>query len=517
MLTSEERVRRLREQILAMESGSPMEPIIGVLTEFSEIKDNIPSVYVGPFITDLSAKLQWSVDRVEKLLSLTTVEEQRWALEYVAPPPEPRLPGEALYPTTGWIGRYLDWCIGDEAPLGFHFWSAMSALSGVCRRNIYLDMRRFTVWPNLYVVLVGDPGTKKGQAMLTALSVLSRVNYRLTLDNTFPEINRLRLLPEKATPESVLAMIKSQEYHYIDDFGEHFGNSESHGIWFVEELVMLLSSTAYNPNGTIEMLTAFFNCPEAPQVSTIGRGLERLFNVSMTFLGATTPGWWRTGVTQAMFQGGFMSRLNTVYREPANKHYFMPSPIDPIAREDLVEWLLPIMRWRGRRYHLSPEAQEWGSQWYEAERERLKHIMDENYKDFYARRQIQACKLGLLFAVSDSEPEISRAHFQKGVEILAMEERQASQVFRALAAHEDVELGDYVISVIRRKGGRLHHRDLLNLTKRRVGNSQSLMRVLTNLRTEGRVGLVAGNNNSRIWYSVKQQESPFGEDDIENA
>src|SRR3970282_852760 len=73
-----------------------------------------------------------------------------------------------------WLTSYLDWSSGQESPESLHLWSAMSILAAATRRQIWLEMEYFTIFPNIYVVIVAESArVRKSSAMDMARDVFT--------------------------------------------------------------------------------------------------------------------------------------------------------------------------------------------------------------------------------------------------------------------------------------------------------------------------------------------------------
>ena len=55
--------------------------------------------------------------------------------------------------SNSWIKAYVDLqSAHSESPKQFHFWSAVSAIAGALRRQVWIDQRQFQWTPNMYIV-----------------------------------------------------------------------------------------------------------------------------------------------------------------------------------------------------------------------------------------------------------------------------------------------------------------------------------------------------------------------------
>src|SRR2546423_1551223 len=65
------------------------------------------------------------------------------------------------------MGTIADYCwynSGNECPKSYHIWSYLATFSAILSRRVWIERNYFQVYPNLYVVLVGDAGSGKNTA-----------------------------------------------------------------------------------------------------------------------------------------------------------------------------------------------------------------------------------------------------------------------------------------------------------------------------------------------------------------
>lgn len=74
-----------------------------------------------------------------------------------------------------YIAKWLDMVGETEAPDIFHIWVALATISGALARRVeYHHSDTMTIHPNMYIMLVGDPATKKSTAADVGFSFLSK-------------------------------------------------------------------------------------------------------------------------------------------------------------------------------------------------------------------------------------------------------------------------------------------------------------------------------------------------------
>ena len=59
-----------------------------------------------------------------------------------------------------------------EAPSAYVIWSAISVISAVLKKKVWVRRGTYKVYPNQYIVLVGPPGVGKGTAIHPAHSFI---------------------------------------------------------------------------------------------------------------------------------------------------------------------------------------------------------------------------------------------------------------------------------------------------------------------------------------------------------
>ncbi len=93
-------------------------------------------------------------------------------------------PGEDLITERGWIDDFLTYTDDLASTKQFRLWSALSAISIALERRVWLQTRVDTLYPNLFVMLVGPPATGKTLAM-KRVEALLRATEKFSLSPTY--------------------------------------------------------------------------------------------------------------------------------------------------------------------------------------------------------------------------------------------------------------------------------------------------------------------------------------------
>jgi hypothetical protein len=81
-----------------------------------------------------------------------------------------------------WLNDILECTKESEAPERYFWWSAISSISAVVRRRIYLDRHYYKLYPNVYIILVGPSGLRKSVPITLAEKLVSVINCTRVLN-----------------------------------------------------------------------------------------------------------------------------------------------------------------------------------------------------------------------------------------------------------------------------------------------------------------------------------------------
>src|SRR6266496_5863122 len=78
----------------------------------------------------------------------------------------------------GFVELVLRYTQQSESPRKFYYWSALSAISAVVKNNVYINRQggRLKLYPNIFVLLVGRSGLRKGPPINLARALVEAVD-----------------------------------------------------------------------------------------------------------------------------------------------------------------------------------------------------------------------------------------------------------------------------------------------------------------------------------------------------
>jgi hypothetical protein len=405
-----------------------------------------------------------------------------------------------------YIEKYLRYTAGQESPHVFHFWAAVSTIAYAVGRSVWIDQDYFKIYPNHYIILVAGSGAcKKGAAVGVARGLIG--------DALGNRDDRL-FIPGKIYPE---ALIRAMNKRVEDPFNKSEVVRKVHRavLLFSPELGSFLSK-AMQQSGMPDLLTELYDCPDVHDHVTKNSGVDKLQDVCLNLLGATTPTWMQRNMTPAIFGEGFSSRALLIYaRKPKGK---FPRPRmteeQHMLRAELVLDLDRISKFQGE-FLLSDEAGDFYDNWYMTRSEDEGIVMDSG---FYQREPDHVLKLSMTFSLSAGvEPYIYPAHIKAAIKML----QQVRGTMKYALAGAHVELGQKpmyrVLSTIEKNtsGNGVTLKDLGNILFDYL-DPETIQRCVVGLRQNGQIESHLPDPNNPVTHyraltgeTHEQQEVPL--------
>lgn len=339
------------------------------------------------------------------------------------------------------IKSYMEYSSYSEAPDKFHFWTAVSIIAGALRRKVWIDQKYFTWTPNFYIIFVAPPG-------VVSKSTTASIGMRL-----LKQVEGIKFGPNSATWQALTVAMANSTEEYLMPNGEYFPMSS-----------LTISSselgTFFNPRDgeMVDALVEWWDGQEGVWSKTTKMsGDDIIVNPWINILACTTPAWIAGNFPQYMIGGGFTSRTVFVYGD--RKRHLVPYPADAVPRDfsrmeqELVHDLREIALIAGE-YTLSGEAKQFGRQWYEKHNElRPKHLNDDQYAGYMARKQSHIHKLAMVLAASESNNlVVEKDHLYKADIIVSSLEADMPKVFEQIHVTDASQHVVDIIKIVRSHG-----------------------------------------------------------------
>ena len=336
-----------------------------------------------------------------------------------------------------WIKTYMQYSSFSEAPDKMHFWVAVSTIAGALRRRVWIDQGYFQWTPNFYIILVAPPGIVSKS---TTLSIGM---------NLLRQLEGIKFGPDAVTWQALTqALADANEGVLMAD-----------GTYHPMSCITISSSefgTFLNPNDRemVDVLVSLWDGQLGVwEKRTKTQGSDRIENPWINIAACTTPGWIAGNFPEYLIGGGFTSRCVFVYGKQKRRLIAYPSAVLPPEFEqlqkDLVHDLEAISLLRGA-YHLTPQAIEWGTAWYENHyNNRPKHLDNERFAGYLARKQTHIHKLAIVLSASEKDDLIiTKDNLEVASQIVTGLEADMPEVFSLIGMQGQAKFGNTIVSIV---------------------------------------------------------------------
>ncbi len=283
---------------------------------------------------------------------------------------------------------------GNESPRSYHSWAALSTLSSLVSRRVWVDQGIFTVYANMYILLVGSAGIKKS----TAMSVSRRL---------IREVKTIPICPPSITKEALTQMMAEEDAPGKKTF-KHVINDKpklveyNHLSLYANELVTLLNSGG-NATGMVEFLTDVWD-QDVFEVKTKNKGHDQIIGPYVTLLGCLTTETMSNLMNTKIISSGFSRRCVFVYSED----YGTPVPRPTVSPEKIAAWDRLVTRAKelqtvSGEFTWTEDAISWWDEWYVAHHQKKKNEENVILKGFYNSKAEYVLKIAMLTTLSESD------------------------------------------------------------------------------------------------------------------
>lgn len=238
---------------------------------------------------------------------------------------------------TDLITSYLSYTKDTEPPAIFHRWAFLTCVAAHLARDIHIKHGHFTIYPNMYTLLIGSAGSRKSSAINIAKGLLKQSGY-----NHFS--------PTKTTKEKFfidMAEHNSHEQGGVEDILEQtlFGSRQDDTSTVSESFIVAGEFNTFFGNNILDFVTDlgelwdYNGCFESKVKNSKS---VQIMNPTINILGGNTPTGFSTAFPIEILGQGFFSRTLMIYGERTRAKITWPEPPCPIKTQELIEALREI-------------------------------------------------------------------------------------------------------------------------------------------------------------------------------
>lgn len=315
----------------------------------------------------------------------------------------------------GFLELYKSYVLGNtEAPTLFHIWCAICGVAATLGKSYYLTRGHFRVYPNLYVMLIGSPGTGKGTCINILQNLLLESGYRtfaadksskekflLDFHAGFSFDEEEQLLSDAVGSGTInINGLLSSSFNNTDIFAG-LTNGVAKEVFIVAE--EFNDFIGHNNIEFISLLTKLWSYEGIYRHRLKNSRSVCIHNPCINILGGNTSASFALAFPPEIIGQGFLARLLPIYGEPTGKRITFPERPSTETRDRLAQRLGGIRENCKGEANVTPGARDLleriNMQW--------RPIEDSRFQHYAARRFNQLLKLCLIFSAFSSNPNAS--------------------------------------------------------------------------------------------------------------
>lgn len=326
------------------------------------------------------------------------------------------------------LNDYLAYTKNSESPESYHVWTFLSMVSTVVGKKAWINCNYFTVYPNLYIILVSLPGVgKKSTAM--------RIGRAMVEDADVP----CKITFDAITREALIGELEAAYYPYELSETKKYGSAPLTAI--ASELVVLLNSGP----PMVEFLTDIYDSPKSWSYKTKNCGENIIHNPCLNLISGVTTERFCSKIIRDAVAGGFISRSVIIYDNEIRVISPFDKPSDEAnkSRQKVVDRFVAIKDMYGE-VKLSPKAKELFELWYATEMGALTRKTAN--LEFHSRKHIHVLKSAMLLALSECKMVIDVIELEAAIELLRRVEHNMKFIYMSAGSNKYGELYIRILS-----------------------------------------------------------------------
>lgn len=284
---------------------------------------------------------------------------------------------------------FLDYTSGTEVPTFFYRWSMIAGLGAWLARDVWITHGHQKIYPNMYVVLMGDPGTKKSTAIKRVKKLLKGAGY-----DTFAA--------EKISKEKFLLDLGSSSEAEAGDFldGDLWNDTDVKECFIAaDEFNDFFANNILEFCSTLGVLWDYDGIYE----NKIKNGQSvQIPNPTISILGGTTATTFSTTFPPEIIGQGFFSRTIAVHARPTGKRITFPKSPSDEDTAIMYEYLTQIKGACQGELMMTDEARDLIDQIYQTWEE----LEDIRFQSYANRRLMHLLKMIIIHTMARLSPVV---------------------------------------------------------------------------------------------------------------
>lgn len=342
--------------------------------------------------------------------------------------------------------KYLAYTAETEPPTIYHRWCYLASLGALIGRKAWIVQGHGRIFPTLYLMLLGEPATRKSTSIKMSKKLVSAAGY-----SSFSG--------DKTTKEKFLEDLEGVTEDITDAKGKaKYDAVTAEALWGSssegeprEVFIVADEFNDFTSPGNTDFYTTLGNLwdwddPNLPYSSRLKNSKSiSIYQPTISLLSGNTPELFAKAFPPESIGSGFLSRLLLIYGERSKRKITFPPPPDSILQNFLVNFLHRLHTTEAGEVSLSPGAREVLDDIYQNGDD---PVQDIRFKGYNNRRFTHLLRICLIIAVSKFKNEISADDVIQANTILSHAEILMPKALGEFGKNKNSDIADKVMNVI---------------------------------------------------------------------
>jgi hypothetical protein len=389
---------------------------------------------------------------------------------------------------TDWLTAFIEYTsCNTEPPEMYRLWAGVSTIAAALQRKCKLEWGMLTFYPNLYIVLVGPSGIRKGTAMSPAQDMLDNLG--------------IKMAAEAITREALIRELKNANSNESDiTTGKMLFHSSL--TIFSPELTVFLG---YNNEQLMSDLTDWYDCRNKWTYRTKNMGTDEIVGVFVNLIGATTPDLIKATMSLKAIGGGLTSRIIFVYEQDEGKACPAPFLTDAsIGLREQLQMDLEQIHMLSGRFQVTEGFLSMWTEWY-VQQHSNPPFEDKLFSGYIKRRPNHVMKLSMVLNASRTDNMIIEStDLERAIKLLEKTERNMLNTFAGVGKYSHADTLTQVMNEIGMRDEEGISREELTFLFRNDANRMILREIIDTLNNMGWLDVITKDGEE--FYKHRKQE-----------
>ena len=397
--------------------------------------------------------------------------------------------------------HYFEYVNKTEPPVIFHRWCALTSLGAMLGRQFWLPFGSSELFPNLYVMLIGNPGTRKTTAVLRSKKVVAATGYEhFAAEKTTKEKFLLDLAGVEEQPFWKVKDKKTAVATALTGIDELLADAAAGGFASVkppdprEVFIVADEFNEFVGAGNLDFLSMLgvfwdWNEPDRPYKSRVKNSQSvEIFQPTVSILSGNTHASFQAAFPPQAVGQGFLSRLLLIYGDKPRAKYPFPEAPSPHLTQLLTDKFNAIKEKVRGPAKIHPRAHDALSQIYMTWPE----MDDHRFQYYSSRRHTHLLKLCLIFTAARCSTEITEFDVLYANSCLTYAESLMPKALGEFGKSRDSEASTKLMQALYDAKAPLPPDVVMRLLAHDVEGPKELQALLQKLQTANRIQYVVG-------------------------